>query len=160
MQAARPPTGWRLPGSRGARFDAWSELFREEAWREAAQEVGIDAAEAIAETSYDTVPRHAVRARVHRRVRRAFLALERRRAAEARQTTPELHLRGLHRLRRLPGARSAQNELAEVRHWLIPACSGLRVAFCKQGRLALLSHLEVARALGARRAPRGACPTP
>lgn len=40
---------WR----RGARFDAWSELFREDAWRAAADELGIDV-EAVAQTEYPT----------------------------------------------------------------------------------------------------------
>ena len=40
---------WR----RGARFDAWSECFREDAWRDAADEVGIDV-DAVAQTSYPT----------------------------------------------------------------------------------------------------------
>ncbi len=40
---------WR----RGARFDAWSECFREDAWRDAAAELGIDV-EAVAQTSYPT----------------------------------------------------------------------------------------------------------
>ncbi|MBQ9043974.1 MAG: TIGR03960 family B12-binding radical SAM protein [Eggerthellaceae bacterium] len=40
---------WR----RGARFDAWSECFREDAWRDAAAELGIDV-DAVAQTSYPT----------------------------------------------------------------------------------------------------------
>ena len=40
---------WR----RGARFDAWSECFREDAWRSAADDLGIDV-EAVAQTSYPT----------------------------------------------------------------------------------------------------------
>ena len=40
---------WR----RGARFDAWSECFLEDAWRQAADELGIDV-EAVAQTSYPT----------------------------------------------------------------------------------------------------------
>ena len=40
---------WR----RGARFDAWSECFREDAWRDAAAELGIDV-EAVAQTSHPT----------------------------------------------------------------------------------------------------------
>lgn len=42
-------TAWR----RGARFDAWSECFREDAWRSAAADLGIDV-EAVAQTSYPT----------------------------------------------------------------------------------------------------------
>ena len=40
---------WR----RGARFDAWTECFNEEAWREAAQLCGVDP-EAVAQKTYDT----------------------------------------------------------------------------------------------------------
>ncbi len=40
---------WR----RGARFDAWSECFCEDAWRDAADELGIDVA-AVAQKSYPT----------------------------------------------------------------------------------------------------------
>lgn len=40
---------WR----RGARFDAWSECFREDAWRDAADELGIDV-QTVAQTSYPT----------------------------------------------------------------------------------------------------------
>lgn len=40
---------WR----RGARFDAWTEHFNEQAWREAADACGIDVA-AVAQTSYPT----------------------------------------------------------------------------------------------------------
>ena len=42
-------TAWR----RGARFDAWSECFREDAWRSAAADLGIDV-QAVAQTSYPT----------------------------------------------------------------------------------------------------------
>ena len=40
---------WR----RGARFDAWTECFNEQAWRDAADELGFDV-EAAAQTSYST----------------------------------------------------------------------------------------------------------
>ena len=40
---------WR----RGARFDAWSECFLEDAWRTSAEELGIDV-QAVAQTSYPT----------------------------------------------------------------------------------------------------------
>lgn len=67
---------WR----RGARFDAWSELFREEAWRAAAEEAGLSV-EDIAQRSYDTgyvMPWSHISAGVSTR----FLALERKRAQE------------------------------------------------------------------------------
>lgn len=38
---------------RGARFDAWTECFNEEAWREAADVCGVDP-EAVAQKTYDT----------------------------------------------------------------------------------------------------------
>lgn len=75
-------SAWR----HGARFDAWSELFREEAWRVAAQEVGIDPV-AIAETSYDT-SRVMPWIHISAGASLKFLALERRRAAEG-VTTPD-----------------------------------------------------------------------
>ncbi|MBQ3106136.1 MAG: TIGR03960 family B12-binding radical SAM protein [Eggerthellaceae bacterium] len=80
--AAGVEAAWR----RGARFDAWTELFREEAWAQAAQEVGLDPA-AVAQACYDTdyvLPWAHVSAGVSGR----FLALERRRAAEG-VTTPD-----------------------------------------------------------------------
>lgn len=40
---------WR----RGARFDAWSELFNEQAWRDAALEVGLDV-DAVAQRTFST----------------------------------------------------------------------------------------------------------
>ena len=65
---------WRA----GARFDAWTELFREEAWLQAVDEVGIDP-DAIAQASFDTayvMPWAHISAGVSAR----FLALERKRA--------------------------------------------------------------------------------
>ena len=47
--AALVEEAWR----RGARFDAWSECFNEQAWRDAADMLGIDV-EAVAQTSYAT----------------------------------------------------------------------------------------------------------
>lgn len=73
---------WR----RGARFDAWTELFNAEAWRAAADEVGMDP-QAVAQTSYATdyvMPWTHISAGVSQR----FLALERRRASEG-VTTPD-----------------------------------------------------------------------
>ncbi len=66
---------WR----RGARFDAWTEMFREDAWREAAADVGIDC-EAVAQAAYDTdyvMPWSHISAGVTT----GFLACERQRAA-------------------------------------------------------------------------------
>jgi len=47
--AALVEAAWR----RGARFDAWSEHFNEGAWRDAADELGIDVAH-VAQASYPT----------------------------------------------------------------------------------------------------------
>lgn len=73
---------WR----RGARFDAWTELFNEAAWRDAADELGLDP-ESIAQAVYDTdyvLPWAHISAAVSTR----FLALERKRAAQG-VTTPD-----------------------------------------------------------------------
>lgn len=73
---------WR----RGARFDAWTELFNEAAWRDAADELGLDP-ESIAQAVYDTdyvLPWTHISAAVSTR----FLALERKRAAQG-VTTPD-----------------------------------------------------------------------
>ncbi len=73
---------WR----RGARFDAWTELFDQQAWRDAAQEVGLDPeriAQAVHETDY-VLPWAHISAGVSTR----YLALERRRAEQG-VTTPD-----------------------------------------------------------------------
>lgn len=73
---------WR----RGARFDAWTELFLEDAWRSAASDVGIDPAE-IAQAQWDT-SRVMPWAHISTGVTTRYLALERKRAA-AEITTPD-----------------------------------------------------------------------
>lgn len=80
--AAWVEAAWR----RGARFDAWSECFNEEAWHTAADEVGIDPT-AIAQTSYP-LDRVMPWAHVSTGVSTRFLARERRLADEGR-TTPD-----------------------------------------------------------------------
>ena len=73
---------WR----RGARFDAWTELFNEEAWTGAAEELGLDPA-AIAQAEFPTdyvLPWAHITAAVSPK----FLARERERAA-AGVTTPD-----------------------------------------------------------------------
>ena len=73
---------WR----RGARFDAWTELFAEDAWREAAEEVGLvpdQVAQAEHELGY-VMPWAHISAGVSTR----YLALERRRATDG-ITTPD-----------------------------------------------------------------------
>lgn len=73
---------WR----RGARFDAWTELFLEDAWRRAASDVGIDPAE-IAQARWDT-SRVMPWAHISTGVTTRYLALERKRAV-AETTTPD-----------------------------------------------------------------------
>ncbi len=71
---------------RGARFDAWTELFDERAWRDAADELGL-VPEEVAQATYDTsyvLPWAHISAAVSPR----FLALERKRA-EKGVTTPD-----------------------------------------------------------------------
>ena len=73
---------WRA----GARFDAWTELFDEQAWHRAIEEVGIDP-EIIAQARFDTsyvMPWSHISAGVSER----FLALERKRA-QGETTTPD-----------------------------------------------------------------------
>ena len=71
---------------RGARFDAWTECFNEQAWREAADEVGIDPA-AIAQTAYPS-ERVMPWAHISTGVSQRFLARERQRAQQE-ETTPD-----------------------------------------------------------------------
>ena len=73
---------WR----RGARFDAWTELFNEQAWIDAAAACGVDMA-AVAQRSFEpgyVMPWAHISAGVSQR----FLALERRRAQQE-VTTPD-----------------------------------------------------------------------
>ena len=73
---------WR----RGARFDAWSECFDEQAWRDAADALSFDV-EAAAQASHPTdyvLPWEHISCGASRR----WLALERSRA-ESGQTTPD-----------------------------------------------------------------------
>ena len=73
---------WR----RGARFDAWTELFNEQAWRDAADELGLDPA-AIAQAQWDTT-RVMPWAHISSGVSVRYLALERKRADRG-VTTPD-----------------------------------------------------------------------
>ncbi len=71
---------------RGARFDAWTELFREDAWRGAAEALGIDV-EAVAQREFDldeVLPWQHISCGV----RLPYLRAEYRRAV-AEQTTPD-----------------------------------------------------------------------
>ena len=70
----------------GARFDAWTELFNEQAWRSAASELGIDSA-AIAQEAFDTayvMPWEHISCGVSR----TWLAHEHARASQEK-TTPD-----------------------------------------------------------------------
>lgn len=80
--AALVEGAWR----RGARFDAWSELFREDAWRAAADDLGVDVA-ACAQRAfpYDYVLPWE---HISTGASRAWLVRERR-AAEAGKTTED-----------------------------------------------------------------------
>ncbi|WP_225749344.1 TIGR03960 family B12-binding radical SAM protein [Paraeggerthella sp. Marseille-Q4926] len=80
--AAWVEAAWR----RGARFDAWTEHFNAQAWRDAAQEVGIDP-EAIAQTAYPT-DRVMPWSHITTGVSERFLARERK-LAEQERTTPD-----------------------------------------------------------------------
>lgn len=73
---------WR----RGARFDAWTELFDEDAWREAAKEMGVDM-QALAEASYD-LDEVLPWSHISCGVSEEYLVEERRRA-EASALTPD-----------------------------------------------------------------------
>lgn len=71
---------------RGARFDVWTECFNEQAWRDAAEAIGLSP-EAIAQTSYETdyvMPW----AHISTGASQKWLARERR-LAEREQTTPD-----------------------------------------------------------------------
>ena len=105
--AAWVEAAWR----RGARFDAWSECFNEEAWHTAADEVGIDL-EAIAQTSYPST-RVMPWAHVSTGVSERFLARERSRA-EAGRTTPDCTF-GACSACGVCQALDADNELAQPR---------------------------------------------
>lgn len=72
--------------NRGARFDAWSELFRGDAWRSAAADLGIDM-DAIAQTTYST-NRVMPWAHISMGVSQRFLERERLLASQGK-TTPD-----------------------------------------------------------------------
>ena len=71
---------------RGARFDAWTELFNEQAWRDSADELGLNPAE-IAQAQWPTT-RVMPWAHVSSGVSTRYLALERKRADRG-VTTPD-----------------------------------------------------------------------
>ena len=98
---------WR----RGARFDAWTELFDERAWREAADAAGIDV-QTVAQASYDT-SRVMPWSHISTGVSTRYLALERRRA-ERGQTTPDCTFSSCTGCGACPGL-GAENELAAPR---------------------------------------------
>ena len=105
--AAWVEQAWR----RGARFDAWSEHFNEQAWRDAAEACGIDTA-AVAQTCYDTsyvMPW----SHISTGVSVLFLARERRRA-DAGKTTPDCTFEKCAGCGACPGL-GMDNELASPR---------------------------------------------
>ncbi|MEE0592947.1 MAG: B12-binding domain-containing radical SAM protein, partial [Eggerthella lenta] len=130
--AAWVETAWR----RGARFDAWTECFAEAAWREAADEVGIDPA-AIAQTAYPTtrvMPWEHISTGVSTR----WLARERRLADEGR-TTPDCTFENCSACGACPTL-GVDNELAQPR---VASGSNAVEPSCRPGRSAeseLLRH--------------------
>ncbi len=105
--AAWVESAWR----HGARFDAWTEHFNEQAWRDAAEEVGLDPA-AVAQTSYDTgyvMPWEHISTGVSTR----FLAHERKKAA-AEKTTPDCTFERCAACGACPGL-GIDNQLAQPR---------------------------------------------
>ena len=97
--------------NRGARFDAWTEHFSEQAWKDSANDAGIDVA-SIAQKTYDTsyiMPFSHVSCGVSTK----FLAAERARAQQE-ITTPDCTFGACSACGACP-ALSAKNELAEVR---------------------------------------------
>ncbi len=98
--------------SRGARFDAWSECFDEEAWHEAAKETGIDPA-ALAQTTYAT-SRVMPWSHISTGVSTRFLERERRLAEEGR-TTPDCTFETCSACGVCPTF-GTDNQLAEARH--------------------------------------------
>ena len=105
--AALVEEAWR----RGARFDAWTELFSEGAWRGAADELGIDVA-AIAQSTYES-ERVMPWAHISCGVDAAFLAAERERAL-AGQTTPDCTFDACSACGVCPGL-GVSNEVCSVR---------------------------------------------
>ena len=95
----------------GARFDAWTELFNEEAWRCAAEQTGIDP-EAIAEASYE--PGHIMPwSHISAGVSQEYLMRERARA-ERGQTTVDCTFDACTACGVCP-ASQVRNELAQPR---------------------------------------------
>ena len=130
--AAWVEAAWR----RGARFDAWTECFSESAWREAADELGLDPA-AIAQTAYPTtrvMPWEHISTGVSTR----WLARERRLADEGR-TTPDCTFENCSACGACPTL-GVDNELAQPR---VASGSNAVEPSCRPGRSAeseLLRH--------------------
>ncbi|MBN1626910.1 MAG: TIGR03960 family B12-binding radical SAM protein [Deltaproteobacteria bacterium] len=137
---------WRL----GARFDAWSECFRDEIWKEAFERTGIDMGFYLYRTRhpYETMPWDHIKSGVSA----DFLKREWERAFEAR-TTPDCregclecgvcdHVNidpVIHKDPEIPEIEeisSAHDETEITRY---------RLTFCKTGQVSYLSHLELAR---------------
>ncbi len=156
--AALVEGAWR----RGARFDAWTECFNEQAWRDAAAAEGIDV-DSVAQTSYPT-ERIMPWEHISTGASRAWLARERKRAEEE-CTTPDCTfgdcsgcgactaLGADNMLAQPRTVRSEREDRTDKPPATVQADGGeqrtfrLRATFVERGRLALLSHLEVAHAL-------------
>ena len=107
LASAWVEAAWR----RGARFDAWTEHFDEQAWRDAADEVGLDV-EAVAQTSFE--PGYVMPwAHISTGASAKWLARERARA-EAEQTTPDCTFGSCSACGACPGL-DAENVLADLR---------------------------------------------
>ena len=105
--AAWVEEAWR----RGARFDAWTECFNEQAWREAADALGIDPA-AVAQTTYPT-DRVMPWSHISTGVSTRWLARERKLAGQER-TTPDCTFGSCSACGACPSL-NADNELAQPR---------------------------------------------
>jgi radical SAM family uncharacterized protein/radical SAM-linked protein len=136
---------------KGARYDAWSELFAFPVWTEAFNEVGLDPGFYLhRERDLDeTLPWDHIRSGVTK----AFLLEERQKALEETET-PDCRERCL-----FCGV-CDQDSIGPVlcTHWEPPAAEAAekdvpssrpvkryRVVFCKMGSIRYLSHLELAR---------------
>ena len=143
--AAWVEAAWR----RGARFDAWTEHFREQAWRDAATEVGLDPA-VVAQTSYDTsyvMPWEHISTGVSTR----FLAHERKKAA-AERTTPDCTFERCAACGACPGL-GVDNQLAQPRiasgsnaHEPVAAGEGACVAPIDAGEAAVVASADAGEA--------------
>ena len=126
-------TAWR----HGARFDAWTEFFSLDTWRAACAECGVDM-EGIAQGQYET---SWVTPWDHLSVGVTTRFFRRRRRPAGRTPDARLQLRtllGVWRVSSSTNINARRSVMADFR---------LRVTYAETGRLVMLSHLEIARAL-------------